>query len=71
MIYWLLAREVMILRGELKKGMGFWKFCRNIDIDENWDVMADMFYYKDIEKLEEEQEDNIEGDLDVVIYSSI
>jgi len=33
MIYWLLAREVMILRGELGK------------FDE-WDVMPDLFFYR-------------------------
>ena len=35
MIYWLLAREVNILRGELKH-----------DVD--WDVMVDLFYYRDL-----------------------
>lgn len=36
MIYWLIAREVKILRGELKK-------------DENWDYMVDLYYYKNVE----------------------
>ena len=33
MIYWLLAREVMVLRGELEQ-------------DAEWDVVVDLFYYK-------------------------
>merc|ERR1711915_194036 len=36
MIFWLLAREVRILTGRLKK-------------DEEWDVMVDLFYYKSAE----------------------
>lgn len=40
MIYWLLAREVRILRGELKK-------------DEEWNVLVDLFYYRN---LDEEQQ---------------
>jgi small subunit ribosomal protein SAe len=36
MIYWLLAREVKILRGELKK-------------DEEWDLLVDLFYYRNVE----------------------
>merc|ERR1712110_661873 len=36
MIFWLLAREVRILNGQLKR-------------DEEWDVMVDLFYYKTIE----------------------
>jgi len=41
MIFWLLAREVMILRGELGK-------------TEEWDVMVDLFFYKKIEDVEEQ-----------------
>jgi small subunit ribosomal protein SAe len=37
MIFWLLAREVKILRGELVK-------------DEDWDVMVDLFFYKKIDE---------------------
>jgi small subunit ribosomal protein SAe len=39
MIFWLLAREVQILRGELGK-------------NEEWDVMVDLFFYKKIEDVE-------------------
>jgi len=41
MIFWLLAREVQILRGELGK-------------TEEWDVMVDLFFYKKIEDVEEQ-----------------
>lgn len=37
MIYWMLAREVKILRGELKK-------------DQEWEELVDLFYYRDVEK---------------------
>ena len=48
MIYWLLAREVKILRGELDK-------------DQEWEVMVDLFYNRKVEvnadeKAEEEQQ---------------
>ena len=33
MIFWMLAREVMVLRGELEQGA-------------EWDVVVDLFYYK-------------------------
>lgn len=36
MIYWLLAREVLILRGELSK-------------DEDWDQFVDLFYYRNVD----------------------
>jgi len=50
MIFWLLAREVMILRGELGK-------------TEEWDVMVDLFFYKKIEDVEEQAaEDKEEGE---------
>jgi len=50
MIFWLLAREVQILRGELGK-------------TEDWDVMVDLFFYKKIEDVEEQAaEDKEEGD---------
>jgi len=36
MIFWLLAREVRILNGQLRK-------------DEEWDVMVDLFYFKSVD----------------------
>merc|ERR1711879_1031210 len=42
MIFWLLAREVRILNGELKK-------------DEEWDVLVDLFYYKTVEDQEKNE----------------
>jgi len=47
MIFWLLAREVQILRGELSK-------------TEEWDVMVDLFFYKKIEDVEEQQAEDKE-----------
>lgn len=40
MIFWMLAREVRILNGQLMK-------------DEEWDVPVDLFYYKDLNKEED------------------
>ncbi|KAM3141386.1 hypothetical protein pb186bvf_006504 [Paramecium bursaria] len=37
MIYWLLAKEIKILRGEIRH-------------DEDWDVFVDLFYSKDLSK---------------------
>jgi len=48
MIFWLLAREVKILRGELGK-------------NEDWDVMVDLFFYKELDKVVE-AEDEDKGD---------
>ena len=48
MIYYLLAKEVKILKGELQKG-------------QEWDVVVDLFYYRtvnlneDLKKDEEEE----------------
>merc|ERR1712226_412223 len=41
MIFWLLAREVRILNGQLRK-------------DEDWDVMVDLFYHKNLEDKEKQ-----------------
>ena len=55
MVFWMLAREVKILRGELERDEDEWK-----------DVKVDLFYYKDIEeiqrKMKEEDEDDQEDD---------
>ena len=40
MIYWMLTREVLILRGELKQG-------------EQLNEMIDMFMFRDVEKKED------------------
>jgi small subunit ribosomal protein SAe len=47
MIYWLLSREVRILRGELDK---------NAD----WEVLVDLFYHRTIEDIDKEAAD-VEG----------
>lgn len=51
MIFWMLAREVMVLRGELDK-----------DDDEWNDVVVDLFYYRDLKELENAQENAEEGE---------
>merc|ERR1711939_1078494 len=42
MIFWLLAREVMILKGQLNK-------------DEEWDIKVDLFYYKTVDEQKEQE----------------
>merc|ERR1712113_4400 len=42
MVFWLLAREVMILNGKLNK-------------DEEWDVKVDLFYYKTVDEQKENE----------------
>jgi len=49
MIFWLLAREVKILRGELGK-------------NDEWDVMVDLFFYKELDKAIEEEEEEVKGE---------
>jgi len=49
MVFWLLAREVQILRGELGK-------------NQDWDVMVDLFFYRKVEDIEEQAIDNKEDD---------
>ncbi|CAG8500111.1 4617_t:CDS:2 [Ambispora gerdemannii] len=43
LIYWFLAREVLRLRGTIPR-------------DQSWDVMVDMFFYRDPEEAEKEAE---------------
>lgn len=47
LIYWLLARAVLRLRGSL-------------DYSTSWDVMVDMFFYRDPEEIEKENEASTE-----------
>merc|ERR1712048_1021907 len=53
MIFWLLAREVMVLNGQLRK-------------DEEWEVKVDLFYYKTVdEQKEQEKPEAIKAEADV------
>jgi small subunit ribosomal protein SAe len=49
MVFWLLAREVLILRGKLAK-------------NQEWDVMVDLFFYRKVEDIEEQQIEKGEDD---------
>merc|ERR1711981_292945 len=52
MIFWLLAREVMVLNGQLRK-------------DEEWEVKVDLFYYKTVdEQKDQEKPEAIKADAD-------
>merc|ERR1711935_241783 len=42
MVFWLLAREVRVLNGQLRK-------------DEEWDVKVDLFYYKTVDETKEQE----------------
>jgi len=44
LIYWMLAREVLRLRGKISR-------------QSPWDIMVDMFFYRDPEEKEKEQEE--------------
>jgi len=52
MIFWILAREVLVLRGELDKD------------EDNWEVMVDLFYYKNLNEKGQVQEEKAEEDND-------
>lgn len=49
MIFWLLAREVLTLRGQLEK-------------DDEWDVMVDLFYHKNLTDKNAAKDENAETD---------
>ena len=66
MIFWLLAREVKILKGELTKGIkNSIEYCvvNNTYLDEDWDVMVDLFFYKTLEQV---LVNEVEGDEDEI-----
>merc|ERR1712100_843054 len=46
MIFWLLAREVMVLNGQLRK-------------DEEWDVKVDLFYHKNVDEQKENEQKEV------------
>jgi small subunit ribosomal protein SAe len=54
MIFWLLAREVRVLQGELDK-----------DDDEWSDVVVDLFYYRDVKELKEAEDEALEEGTEV------
>lgn len=53
MIFWMLAREVLVLRGQLDK-----------DDDEWSDVLVDLFYYKNVTEKKGDEEEEGEEDND-------
>jgi small subunit ribosomal protein SAe len=44
MVFWLLAREVLVLRGQLPK-------------DKEWDQLVDLFIARDLETIRNQQEE--------------
>jgi len=48
MVFWMLAREVLMLRGQLDK-------------DDEWEVMVDLFYHKNLNEKSAAQDENAEG----------
>lgn len=54
MIFWMLAREILTLRGELEQSNDQWS-----------EVCVDLFYYKDPNEVaQEEEEENEEGEVE-------
>lgn len=51
MVFWLLAREVRVLNGQLNK-------------NEEWDVMVDLFYYKTVEDQEKNELKEVNKELE-------
>lgn len=51
MVFWLLAREIKILKGELEPSDDDWK-----------DVMVDLFYHKNVEDLMKKADSDVEED---------
>eukprot|EP00003_Mantamonas_plastica_P004191 TRINITY_DN1330_c0_g2_i1.p2 TRINITY_DN1330_c0_g2~~TRINITY_DN1330_c0_g2_i1.p2 ORF type:complete len:286 (-),score=102.24 TRINITY_DN1330_c0_g2_i1:135-992(-) len=49
LVYWLLAREVLRLRGTINR-------------EEEWEVMVDMFFYRDLDEIEEEENATAEAE---------
>ena len=48
LVWWLLAREVLRLRGTIPRNTG-------------WDVMVDMFFYRDPEEVERQQQEEAQS----------
>jgi len=57
LLWWMLAREVLIMRGQTTREMGF----RTSD---NKDVMVDLYFYRDPEEIEKEEQ--VEKTKDIV-----